>query len=62
MGNAWDAVSEQDLAEERYRLWKGLVEADPCEHVPVQTGMAKSWCKHCDVNMRMTDGAYKAEK
>lgn len=46
-----------------YRWWLGLSPPDPvptfCAHVPVQTGMAKSWCKHCDVDMRMVDGTYQ---
>lgn len=31
----------------------------PCNHVAVDTGMRKSWCKHCDVNMVFVDGEYK---
>ena len=33
-----------------------------CQHEPVQKGMQKSWCKHCDINMRMKDGTYQIEE
>ena len=55
---AWLKAMKEHLAA--HTAWLNVPR--DCKHEPVQTGMQKSWCKHCDVNMRMKDGTYQVEE